>query len=108
MNFCFEMSTINYKIRHALAIELNKLFPGSRFVAIGSARHKLVSRFLNEQKDLRYEAIYDFDEIVLEAFRSEIDHALLKEFEEFIPEKSLWRLIAVDREWGGQYMKGVY
>lgn len=95
-------------MRHALVIELKKLFPGSRFVAIGSARDKLVSRFLKEQKDLQYAEVYDFDDITTDAFRGEVDHALLKEFEEFIPEKSLWRLIAVDREWGWQYMKGVY
>ena len=30
----------------------------------------------------------------------------MREFEETLPEKSLWRLIAVDRKWGYQFSKG--
>lgn len=107
MNFYFQFTTLNYKVRHAIAVELSKLFPCSKFAGVASSGN--VSRkFLEKQTDVHYEFLIDHNEIMIKSLKEDIDFELLKEFEAILPEKSLWRIIAVDRGWGYQFAKGAY
>lgn len=107
MNFYFEFTTTTYKARHAIAMELGKLFPGSKFAARVGSRDNVSTQFLEKQTDIKYKLYYPRDDED-KAMREDADYKLLKEFEAALPEKSLWRIIAVDREWGHQFVKGVY
>ena len=115
MNFYFEFTNVNYRTRHALAMELLKIFPGSRFageVPINDpAAVKYsdnVREYLENQKDIKYESLDGYESVIRKALLEKPDHELLRRFEETLPEKSLWRIIAVDREWAYQFVKGVY
>lgn len=108
MKFFFEFTTLNYKVRHAIAVELSKLFSGSIFAATATSHGGVARKYLEEQNDIRYEFLHDKNDIVNNALKGEVDHRLLRDFEAKLPEKSLWRFIAVDRGWAYQFVKGVY
>ena len=105
MNFLLEFSTVGYDIRNYMASKLCKLYPGSKFAAIVGA-HKNVIGYLKEQKLVKYDFIYNIDNIEKRFLDEEIDYEELRKFEETIPEKSLWRFIAMDKNWGHQFSKG--
>lgn len=106
MNFLIQSTTLNYKINHRIAVQLNKLYTGSKFGVIISS-HGNKKKLLEEQDELRYEFIYDITNIETDFLEEDIDLAELKEFEDTIEEKSLWRFIAMDRLWGGAFCKNV-
>ncbi|MCA9408449.1 MAG: hypothetical protein KC733_07155 [Candidatus Omnitrophica bacterium] len=107
MRFFFELSTLNYKIRHATAIELNKLFPGSCFAGRAN-KGNIARKYIEDQNDIKYEKLYDWRPEAVHFLKEDIDYELLKSFEATLPDKSLWRLVAMDRGWGYQFCKGVY
>ncbi|MBU0613792.1 hypothetical protein KJ766_00710 [Patescibacteria group bacterium] len=108
MNFLLEITTTNYRVWHNLAVRLKELYPDSRFAAIvgiaPGGEHVL--EYLKSQKDIHYEFLRLRHEMVAEALATEIDYELLSGFEAEFPQKSLWRIIAADREWGSQFMHG--
>jgi len=105
MNFLIEFTTRNYKVRNSMAIHLKKLYPGSRFGGIISA-HGAIKKYLESQKEVGYEFLYDITNIQEEFLKEDVPIEEIKDFEESIPGKSLWRFVAVDREWGYQFIKG--
>jgi len=106
MKVLMEFSTINYKMWHSVAKRLNELYPGSTFAIILGAHGNEAWKYLTGQKDVKYEFILSNQEIQEEAFRSEVDFDELKKFEESLPYKSLWRVIAADRNLGNKFMHG--
>lgn len=60
---------------------------------------------LQKQQDIKYEFIMDITNIADEFLKQEIPYKEIRDFEKTIPEKSLWRYIAVDRKWGYQFSK---
>ncbi len=90
-----------------MAIELNRIFPGSKFAA-RIARGNPAEDFIKKQTDIKYERIYDWRVEVNNFLSREPDYELLRRFEETLPEKSLWRIFAMDRGWGYQFCKGVH
>ena len=62
MNFLLEFSTVGYDVRNYMASKLCKLYPGSKFAAIVGA-HKNVIGYLKEQKLVKYDFIYNIDNI---------------------------------------------
>ncbi|MFH1877241.1 MAG: hypothetical protein ABH883_00330 [Candidatus Omnitrophota bacterium] len=109
MKILLEFTTLNYRIWHSLARRLKEVYPEAEFAGImGIAPGgESAARFLKEQGDIRYEFIKFNHDIIAEAFKSRVDHEALKKFEESMPEKSLWRLIASDRNLGSSFMRGV-
>lgn len=108
MNFYFEFTTTNYKVRHAIAVELSKLFPGSRFAGTATSHGAVAEKYLNAQKDIKYEFLHNHHAVAKNSLKQNIDYGILREFENSLPEKSLWRIIAVDSGWGWQFVKGAY
>lgn len=108
MNFYIQFTTLNYKTRHAIAVELNRLFPSSKFAATADSHGNVARRYLERQKVIKYKFMPGHLDSANRALREDADFELLKEFEETLPEKSLWRIMAVDRSWGYQFLKGVY
>ena len=109
MRILMEFTTINYRMWHSLAKRLQEIYPGSRFaVILGIAPGgEHILDFLTKQNDVKYEFIRLHHEIMKTAFESEIDFEGLKKFEEKLPQKSLWRVIAADRGIGSKFMHGV-
>ncbi len=107
MKFFMQYTTTNHKIRHAIAVELSKMYPGSRFAASIASNGQEIQEFLAAQKDIIYEFLDDHRDIQHAALKeSPVDYDLLRWFENKTPEKSLWRYFAVDREWCYQYLQG--
>ena len=105
MNFLVQSTTRNYKINHKIALCLNELYQGSKFSVIISS-HGNKKKFLEEQTELKYELIHDITDIEEEFLENDYSLEEIKEFEETIPEKSLWRFIAMDRRFGQAFCKG--
>jgi len=80
------------------------IYPGSKFAGIITA-HGDVKRYL-EQNGVKYEFLIDFNDIEKQFLQEEVDHEELREFEETLEEKSLWRFIAMDIRWGNPFSKG--
>ncbi len=102
MNFLIQSTTLNYKINHKVALCLKEIFPDSKFGVITGEKKK----FLEEQNELKYEFVHDISNIHLDFLKEEFSINELREFEETIPEKSLWRFIAMDRHYGRSFCKG--
>jgi len=102
MRVLLEFTTLNYKMWHSMAKHLKEIYPGSCFAGIvgyaPGADQGL--KFLRTQKDIEYEFLEVWHEVRNKAFTSEIDFEALKRFEESTPYKSLWRMIAADRNYG--------
>ncbi|MBT6051899.1 MAG: hypothetical protein HOI47_27530 [Candidatus Scalindua sp.] len=107
MNILLELTTINYIIYHSLAKRLAEIYPGSKFAVILGAHGSDALKYLQEQRDIKYEFIYFHQELRKNAFESDIDYGELESFEKSLAPKSLWRLIAADRGLGYQFMHGV-
>ncbi len=107
MKFFIQFTTLNYKIRHAAAVELSKIYPGSTFAGTVSSIENVAEKYLLEQREIHYEFLFDQSQIVNDALKVPADVQLLKNFEETLPEKSLWRFFAMDRNWGYPFLKGV-
>jgi hypothetical protein len=109
MNILMELTTSNHRIWHSMAKRLKEIYPDAKFGGIVgvSAGCEYTIEFLRNQKDIHYEFLYLHSEIVKEAFNGEIDWNVLKKFEQNLPGKSLWRLVAADRGWGSSYLHGV-
>jgi hypothetical protein len=105
LNFLIQSTTHDYKIKHWIAVQLDKLYPGSKFGVIISS-HGDKKKFLDTQNELNYEFVYDISGIEKGFLKEEFSLEELREFEESIPEKSLWRFIAMDRAWGRAFCKG--
>ena len=105
MNFFIFFTTLNYQLVHSTAIQLKTLYPDSRFAGIISA-HGDVKGFFAKQSEIEYESLHEITNIESAFLKEDIPFEELREFEETLPEKSLWRLIAVDRKWGYQFSKG--
>ena len=105
MNFLIQSTTVNDKINHKIALCLKELYPGSRFGVIISS-HGDKMKTLKTQNEINYEYIYDTSNIEEIFLKEDYSWEELKEFEETIPEKSLWRFIAMDRTWGRAFCKG--
>ena len=108
MNILLEFTTINYKMWHSLAKSLNELFPGSKFAGVVgySPGGDHILEYLMSQKDIKYQFLKLNHEIQRKAYDAEIGYSELKEFEEHLSHKSLWRLIAADRGLGSAFMHG--
>jgi len=102
MNFLIQSTTLNYKINHKVALCLKGIIPGSKFGVITGEKKK----FLEEQNELKYEFVHDISNIHLDFLKEDFSINELREFEETIPEKSLWRFIAMDRLYGRSFCKG--
>lgn len=110
MNILLEFTTINYKMWHSLAKRLNEFYPGSKFAGIRGCSPTLRNEqtyFFKAQQDIKYEFLLWNHEIMNEAFEYEIDFEELRKFEEKLPHKSLWRVIAADRGLGHAFMHNV-
>jgi len=104
MNFLIEYSTLGYQARNYTAVQLSKLYPGSKFAATVGG-HEDVTGFLREQDFVKYDYIYDFDNLDEQFLNEDVNHEELRAFEETIHGKSLWRFIAMDRIWGKPFVK---
>jgi len=80
------------------------IYPGSRFAGIITA-HGDVKGYL-EQNGVKYESLIDLNVIEKQFLNEEVDYEELREFEETLEEKSLWRFIAMDAQWGNPFSKG--
>ena len=80
------------------------IYPGSRFAGIITALGD-VKGYL-EQNGVKYEFLIDLNVIEKQFLHEEIDYEELREFEETLEEKSLWRFIAMDARWGSSFSKG--
>ena len=89
MKFFFAFSINNYKIRHAIAVELSKIFPGSRFAGGVPPFDNAARQYLEKQTDIKYEFLYDERDLVIKSLSVDVDFELLKEFEATLPEKPL-------------------
>ncbi len=105
MNFLIQSTTLNYKINHKIALCLKELYPEGKFGVIISS-HGDKKKFLEEQNEIKYEFIYDITNIQRDFLKEDFSLKELREFEESIPEKSLWRFIAMDRYYGRSFCKG--
>src|SRR3989338_1862162 len=108
MNILLEFTTINYKMWHSLAKSLNELFPDSKFAGIVGyppGRDNVLD-YLKSQKSINYQFLYLNSDIYKNAYNEEIRYLELKEFEEGLPHKILWRLIPADRGLGSAFMHG--
>ncbi|MFC1568337.1 hypothetical protein ACFL37_01405 [Candidatus Margulisiibacteriota bacterium] len=104
MKFLVEFTTLTYVLKHGIARCLNELYSGSSFAAlIGS--HVDTIGYLKDRSEVPYEAFYDLRTLPAEFLKQEANLELLEEFEETLPEKSLWRLISMDRDWAHQFVK---
>jgi len=81
-----------------------EIYPGSRFAGIITA-HGDVKGYL-EQNGVKYEFLIDLNIKEKQFLNDEVDHEELREFEETLDEKSLWRFIAMDSQWGNSFSKG--
>ena len=105
MNFIFFSNTHYFQINHKVAVCLNELYPESKFgVFVGGTEGP--KKILDEQNELKYEFVIDHSEIERDFLDKDYNMEELKELEETIPEKSLWRYIAMDRKWGWAFSKG--
>lgn len=104
MNFCIFFTTLNYKPWHNTAIHLKRYFPGSKFAGLISG-HGDIKGYLERQKDIKYEFLCDTSNLENEFLKEDVSCEELREFEETLPEKSLWRLIAGDSSWGYQFCR---
>jgi len=105
MNFIFFSNTHYFQINHKVAVCLKELYPESRFGAfVGGTENP--KKILDEQSELKYEFVIDHSKIEQDFLDKDYNMDELKEFEETIPEKSLWRYIAMDRRWGWAFSKG--
>ena len=59
-----------------------------------------------EKNGVKYEFLIDLIIIEKQFLQEEVDHEELREFEETLEEKSLWRFIAMDSTWGNPFSKG--
>jgi len=107
MNFLIQSTTLNYKINHRIAVQLKKLYPNGRFGVIISA-HGGKRKELIEQDELEYEFVHDIQNIEVDFLKQDYSIDELETFEEGIPEKSIWRLIAMDRHFGRAFCKGAH
>ena len=105
MKFIFFSNTHYFQINHKVAVCLNELYPESKFgVFVGGTEGP--KKILDEQNELKYEFVIDHSEIERDFLDKDYNMEELKELEETIPEKSLWRYIAMDRKWGWAFSKG--
>jgi len=105
MNFMIVVNTNTYSLWHGIAVQLKSLYPESRFAAI-ILGHGNIKGVLEKQEDVKYEYVYEITHIERKFLNEEVPYKVLREFEATIPEKSLWRFIAIDRKWGYQFSKG--
>jgi hypothetical protein len=85
-----------------MAKYLSQHYPDSRFAVIAGSKmyENKVITYLKNQTDVVYENIYYRYDIRAKALKENIDYQALEEFERSSDYKSLWRMIAADREWG--------
>ncbi len=108
MNILIEFTTLNHRSFHGAVKRLKEYFPDARFAGLVgvSPNGEGAYRFLKHQKEIRYEFLLLRHDIIKEAVGGEIDLELLKNFEEGLTEKSIWRLVSADRNWGNGYIHG--
>jgi|CXWL01.1.fsa_nt_gi hypothetical protein len=108
MNILIEFTTLNHRSFHSVAKRLKEYFPDSRFAGlVGLAPNgEEAIDFLKNQKEIKYEFLILRHELAKEASRDEIDLELLRNFEEGLKEKSIWRLVSADRIRGSAYIHG--
>jgi hypothetical protein len=109
MKILMEFTTLNYLMWHGMAMRLKEIYPHATFAGfIGVAPGgEYAHEFLKNQKDIKYEFLLPHWQIVRESLDGDIDWSLLREFEEGLPEKSIWRIVASDRGWGSDYLHDV-
>ncbi len=105
MNILYYFTTLNYKIFNETASYFNKLEPKCRFAGIIHG-HGDIKGSLERKKSVKYEFLVDMRNIEDNFLKEDIDYKGLKEFEETLEEKSLWRFIAKDAFWGYPFAKG--
>jgi hypothetical protein len=64
MRFLLEFTTVNYKVRHATALELKKLYPDSVFAGTASSHGDIARKYLESQQDINYEFLYNMRDVV--------------------------------------------
>jgi hypothetical protein len=108
MNILIEFTTLNHRAFHSAAKRLKEYFPAARFAGLVgvSPNGEEAIHFLRDQKDVNYEFLVLRHELAKDAAADEIDWDLLRAFEEDLKEKSIWRLISADRNWGHAYIHG--
>ena len=103
MKILFEVSTYNYKSYHSLAKRIKEIMPKAQFgIADGP---EVALSFLRQQNDIKYEKV-EMSKIDGTLFKEDIDYNELKKFEEGLPHKSLWRMVAGDRGLGRAFLHG--
>lgn len=109
MNILLEFTTLNYRIWHSMAIRLKEFYPQARFAGVVgiSPEGRHAYDFLREQEDIRYEFLHLRHKFTEDSLREEIDWDVIKAFEESLPGKSVWKIVAADRFWGSEYLHGV-
>ena len=105
MNFLIHFTTISYPLYNSIAVHLSKIYPGSRFAGTITA-HGDVKGFLENQNEVAYEFLIDFNEVENRFLKEDIDYNELSKFEETLESKSLWRFMAMDMNWGYAFSKG--
>jgi hypothetical protein len=80
------------------------IYPGSRFSGIITAQGN-VKEYL-ERNGVKYEFLINLNGIEKEFLNDKVDYEELRRFEETLEEKSLWRFIAMDSQWGDPFSKG--
>lgn len=108
MTFLVECTTFVYKWQYAMIEEFKKADPNARFVLLINANNTPeIKEYIAKKNVHLFEEIVDFKEYInrFEKDQKMLDMDLLKRFEQTLPQKSLWRLVAIDREWGGVFVK---
>ena len=97
-----------HKTYHSFAKRIKEIYPEARFGVFGSKQSlSYLRKVCDNDNDIEYEIF----EIVGRSrdeglFKEDIDYDELKKFEEGLPHKSLWRVIASDRGLGAAFLHG--
>jgi len=101
MRILFRASTLGWKSYHAFAKRMKELVPDISFGVEGG--YGVALEFFKKQNDIDY-WIYEKDDSTF--IPKSIDYGILREFEENLQHKSLWRLISSDRGLGRAFLHG--
>jgi len=103
MRIFLQTSTYGYKTYHSFAKRIREKFPETIFGLPGVA--SAAEEFIKKQTEIEYE-IFDMN-YYRNLCEDEIDFDELRKFEESLPYKSLWQVVATDRKLGRAYLYGI-
>ena len=102
MRILLQISTSGVKTYHPFAIRIKEILPDTVFGIASGAN--VAMEFIKKQNDIDY---WMFEDDSMDVCKNEIDFEELRKFEETLPNKSLWQVIATDRVIGRAYLYGI-